>query len=115
MRGTANSVLFSGFGLNQIASTGTWVILLRDERFREFVNKNYTLLRALGMIHLQLTAFFMGKVQNLCYIGKTLILYAFPTSFLKKNIAYLYRLHTVILDRPSSSAATMEVQGPDTT
>ncbi len=24
------------------------------------------------------------------------------------------RLHTAILDRPSSSAATMEVQGPDT-
>ncbi len=26
----------------------------------------------------------------------------------------LYRLHTAILDRPPSSAATMEVQGPDT-
>jgi hypothetical protein len=27
----------------------------------------------------------------------------------------LYRLHTAIMDRPLSSAATMEVQGPDTT
>ncbi len=26
----------------------------------------------------------------------------------------LCRLHTAMLDRPSSSAATMEVQGPDT-
>ncbi len=26
----------------------------------------------------------------------------------------VYRLHTAILDRPPSSAATMEVQGPDT-
>ncbi len=26
----------------------------------------------------------------------------------------MYRLHTAILDRPPSSAATMEVQGPDT-
>ncbi len=26
----------------------------------------------------------------------------------------LCRLHTAILDRPPSSAATMEVQGPDT-
>ncbi len=27
----------------------------------------------------------------------------------------LYRLHTAIMNRPLSSAATMEVQGPDTT
>jgi hypothetical protein len=30
------------------------------------------------------------------------------------NSQYLCRLHTDLLDRPPSSAATMEVQGPDT-
>ncbi len=30
------------------------------------------------------------------------------------HILQVYRLHTAILDRPPSSAATMEVQGPDT-
>ncbi len=36
------------------------------------------------------------------------------SSKIKKIIKKLYRLHTAILDRPPSSAATMEVQGPDT-
>jgi hypothetical protein len=31
-----------------------------------------------------------------------------------KGRNYVYRLHTAILDRPLSSAATKEVQGPDT-
>ncbi len=35
--------------------------------------------------------------------------------FVKTDGQTLYRLHTAILDRPPSSAATMEVQGPDTT
>jgi hypothetical protein len=32
-----------------------------------------------------------------------------------KGLGFLYRLHTAILNRPLSSAATKKVQGPDTT
>ncbi len=34
---------------------------------------------------------------------------------IEEKHAALYRPHTAILNRPLSSAATMEVQGPDTT
>ncbi len=33
---------------------------------------------------------------------------------LRIDLWFVYRLHAAILDRPPSSAATMEVQGPDT-
>ncbi len=45
------------------------------------------------------------------------ILFVIHKEFLGKffrTLSKLYRLHTAILDRPPSSAATMEVQGPDT-
>jgi hypothetical protein len=41
------------------------------------------------------------------YLGESKLLYLTSSD-------WLYRLHTAILDRPPSSAATMEVQGPDT-
>ncbi len=42
----------------------------------------------------------------------------FLPTIVEKQLAVkgtVYRLHTAILNRPLSSAATMEVQGPDTT
>jgi hypothetical protein len=56
---------------------------------------------------------FLGKYPNFAHFiieeGKEYLNVVVTVADLE-----LCRLHTAILDRPPSSAATMEVQGPDT-
>ncbi len=75
------------------------------EEIKETVYENYLLLKCrIDQKDILLGAVYEPNTNNV----------VFYRELIERVERYLYRLHTAILDRPPSSAATMEVQGPDT-
>ncbi len=64
-------------------------------------------------LYLKSKIYFIVKLRK-SLKGKNLEIYIFKSSWANQLIIFNFcRLHTAILDQPPSSAATMEVQGPD--
>jgi hypothetical protein len=61
-------------------------------------------------VWIQLYMYTLQRAVSEATIGVVLV----TINILQYLLYLLYRLHTAILDRPPSSTATMEVQGPDT-